>query len=143
MAVIDVRLFGFTYPGAQRPAVRDVAFSVEPGEIFGFLGPSGAGKSTLAAFLLTEGATLVTDDMLRVTFAEGEVMAYPGPHRLKLFEETALRFLPNAASDGSFNRLSRKIMVEPASHREAATPAARRAALTAKDRSASTTAPPS
>ena len=46
MAVIDVHSFGFTYSGAQRPAVRDVAFSVEPGEIFGFLGPSGAGKST-------------------------------------------------------------------------------------------------
>ena len=46
VAVIDVHSFGFTYPGAQRPAVRDVAFSVEPGEVFGFLGPSGAGKST-------------------------------------------------------------------------------------------------
>jgi ABC-type multidrug transport system fused ATPase/permease subunit len=43
VAVIDVHSFGFTYPGAQRPAVRDVAFSVEPGEIFGFLGPSGSG----------------------------------------------------------------------------------------------------
>ena len=43
VAVIDVHSFGFTYSGAQRPAVRDVAFSVEPGEIFGFLGPSGSG----------------------------------------------------------------------------------------------------
>ena len=39
MAVIDVHSFGFTYPGAQRPAVRDVAFSVEPGEIFRISGP--------------------------------------------------------------------------------------------------------
>jgi len=50
--VIDVHKFGFTYPGAQRPAVRDVAFSVEPGEIFGFLGPSGAGKSTTQNVLI-------------------------------------------------------------------------------------------
>jgi fluoroquinolone transport system ATP-binding protein len=52
VAVIDVRSFGFTYPGAQWPAVRDLAFSVEPGEIFGFLGPSGAGKSTTQNVLI-------------------------------------------------------------------------------------------
>jgi fluoroquinolone transport system ATP-binding protein len=34
------------YPGARREAVAGISFSVEPGEIFGFLGPSGAGKST-------------------------------------------------------------------------------------------------
>ena len=52
MAVIDVHSFGFTYPGAERPAVRDIAFSVESGEIFGFLGPSGAGKSTTQNILI-------------------------------------------------------------------------------------------
>ena len=52
MTVIEVHSFGFTYPGAQRPAIRDVAFRVEPGEIFGFLGPSGAGKSTTQNVLI-------------------------------------------------------------------------------------------
>jgi ABC-2 type transport system ATP-binding protein len=33
------------YYGAV-PAVRDVTFNVEPGEILGFLGPNGAGKTT-------------------------------------------------------------------------------------------------
>ncbi|HSJ45416.1 MAG TPA: ABC transporter ATP-binding protein [Euzebyales bacterium] len=36
----------FTYPGADRPAVDGMGFTVGPGEIFGFLGPSGAGKTT-------------------------------------------------------------------------------------------------
>jgi len=36
----------FTYPRAKAPAVKDLDFSVESGEIFGFLGPNGAGKST-------------------------------------------------------------------------------------------------
>lgn len=83
------------------------------GRAIGLLGESGAGKSTLAAFLLNGGATLITDDMLRVTFAEDSAMAHSGPHRLKLFEETAHQLLPKEARDGRFNRLSRKIMVEP------------------------------
>ena len=42
--VIQTQSFCFSYPGADRPAVRDVTFAVERGEIFGFLGPSGAGQ---------------------------------------------------------------------------------------------------
>jgi fluoroquinolone transport system ATP-binding protein len=44
--LIQTRSFSLTYPGAARPAVRDLTFTVDAGEIFGFLGPSGAGKST-------------------------------------------------------------------------------------------------
>ena len=35
-----------------RPAVRDVSFSVAPGEVVGFLGPNGAGKTTTMRMLL-------------------------------------------------------------------------------------------
>ncbi|NVB41766.1 ABC transporter ATP-binding protein [Pseudenhygromyxa sp. WMMC2535] len=45
--MIEVEQLTFTYPGAQGPAVHDVQFTVQSGEIFGFLGPSGAGKSTV------------------------------------------------------------------------------------------------
>jgi fluoroquinolone transport system ATP-binding protein len=50
--VIEVHSFGYTYPGAVRPAVHDVSFSVRQGEIFGFMGPSGAGKSTTQNVLI-------------------------------------------------------------------------------------------
>ncbi len=45
-SVIEVTGLVFAYPGAKEPAVNDLEFSVEDGEVFGFLGPNGAGKST-------------------------------------------------------------------------------------------------
>ncbi len=50
--VISVRGLTFTYPKAAQPAVRGMDFTVNPGEIFGFLGPSGAGKSTTQKLLI-------------------------------------------------------------------------------------------
>ena len=44
--MIEVNGLVFEYPGAKQPAVNDLKFSIEDGEIFGFLGPNGAGKST-------------------------------------------------------------------------------------------------
>ena len=44
--MIEVNGLFFEYPGAKQPAVNDLEFSIEDGEIFGFLGPNGAGKST-------------------------------------------------------------------------------------------------
>ena len=46
MTVVDVDTLTFTYASGTMPAVRNLAFRIDRGEIFGFLGPSGAGKST-------------------------------------------------------------------------------------------------
>ena len=35
----------FTYPGADRPALEDVSFSVQPGQVVALVGPSGGGKT--------------------------------------------------------------------------------------------------
>lgn len=83
------------------------------GEVVGLLGLSGAGKSTLAACFIGQGAELLTDDMLRLAFIDGKAIAYPGPYRLKLFDEPAQRFLPEARKHGALNTLSGKYMVQP------------------------------
>ena len=51
-AVIEVEELRKTYPDGTE-AVRDISFSVEEGEFFGFLGPNGAGKSTTIKVLIT------------------------------------------------------------------------------------------
>jgi len=49
--MINVSNLNFTYTGTQDPAIKNMSFAIEPGEIFGFLGPSGAGKSTTQKIL--------------------------------------------------------------------------------------------
>ncbi|TYQ17730.1 UNVERIFIED_CONTAM: fluoroquinolone transport system ATP-binding protein [Acetivibrio alkalicellulosi] len=47
--MIEVKNVNFSY--TKKPFIQNVSFSVEKGEILGFLGPSGAGKSTLQKIL--------------------------------------------------------------------------------------------
>jgi ATP-binding cassette, subfamily B, bacterial len=49
----EIRLEGvtFSYPDADRPAVRDVTMTLRRGQIIALVGENGSGKSTLAALL--------------------------------------------------------------------------------------------
>ncbi|WP_321301823.1 ABC transporter ATP-binding protein [uncultured Sphaerochaeta sp.] len=47
--MITVENLNFSY--TAKPFIESMTFSVQPGEIFGFLGPSGAGKSTVQKIL--------------------------------------------------------------------------------------------
>ena len=54
----------FTYPGAERPALEDVSFSVQPGQVVALVAPSGGGKTTAASLIprfwdVSSGAVLV------------------------------------------------------------------------------------
>lgn len=67
---IEFRKVTFSYPGADRPALRDASFKIQPGERIGIVGAVGSGKSTIGRLLAglydpDEGMVLIDDRDLR------------------------------------------------------------------------------
>ena len=50
--MIEVSNLQFAYPGNTDDTIRSIDFTIDKGEIFGFLGPSGAGKSTTQKIII-------------------------------------------------------------------------------------------
>ncbi|HIV17014.1 MAG TPA: ABC transporter ATP-binding protein [Candidatus Alectryocaccobium stercorigallinarum] len=48
---IEFKKVVFTYPDTERPALDNVSFKVEPGQIVALVGPSGGGKTTAASLI--------------------------------------------------------------------------------------------
>jgi ATP-binding cassette subfamily B multidrug efflux pump len=51
-AAIEFNHVTFSYPGAEQPAIRDISFRAEPGEVTAIIGGTGSGKTTLINLLL-------------------------------------------------------------------------------------------
>ncbi|MDF2504486.1 ABC transporter ATP-binding protein [Clostridium sp.] len=54
----------FSYPGAEQPAISNISFSAEPGEVTAIIGGTGSGKSTLLNLIprfydVTNGSVMV------------------------------------------------------------------------------------
>lgn len=49
--MLSVSHLTFQYPRSQAKVLKDLTFSIDQGEVFGFLGPSGSGKSTTQQIL--------------------------------------------------------------------------------------------
>jgi PrtD family type I secretion system ABC transporter len=82
-------------PGAEKPVLQGITFSVEPGKGIGVIGPTGAGKSTLARALV--GVMPITRGTVRLDGAThdqrdideaGKLIGYL-PQDIQLFDGTA------------------------------------------------------
>ena len=82
-------------PGAEKPILQGISFTVEPGKGIGVIGPTGAGKSTLARALV--GVTPIARGAVRLDGAThdqrdldeaGKLIGYL-PQDIQLFDGTA------------------------------------------------------
>jgi len=83
---------------------------VVDGQGIAFLGASTFGKSSMASCFVAGGYRLLTDDVLRLKEVRDQLLAYPGPARLKLFPKIAYRFLGEDARGQRINPKSAKLV---------------------------------
>lgn len=84
---------------------------VMDGKGVAFLGDCGYGKSTLAAACLKAGCALLTDDQLVLRQRGAQVIAYPGPARIKLMPAIARRLMGPAVDGFPLNPLTSKRII--------------------------------
>ena len=99
----------------QVHAVRDLTFSIEPGEMVGYIGPNGAGKSTTIKMLT--GILVPTDGLVRVAGLE------PSRHRTELARRIGVVFGQRTTLwwdlplRDSFELLQKLYRTDPSRHR--------------------------
>ena len=49
---IEIQNIKYSYPNADKPALKKISFNISSGESIGFIGPTGSGKTTLVDVLL-------------------------------------------------------------------------------------------
>jgi fluoroquinolone transport system ATP-binding protein len=112
--MIEVKDLSYTYPKSDRPALHGINFTIQPGEIFGFLGPSGAGKSTTQKILIGlldgfQGSATVMDRSVTdwgSDYYERIGVAFEQPnHFLKLTALENLRYFAALYSHRTLNPL--------------------------------------
>lgn len=125
---LEVTGVTYTYPGAQRPALRDVSCVVRRGESLGILGPTGAGKSTLVDIVLG----LLRPDAGQICFdgvPAGPAMSWGGqvgyvPQNLYLIDDSLRRNIAFGVPDDDIDeaRVQRAVTAAKLDHVVAALP---------------------
>jgi hypothetical protein len=84
---------------------------VVEGQAVAFLGDSGFGKSSLAAYFISAGDRLLTDDLLLLQKHPEGFLAYPGPPRIKLFPDMARKYLGGVDGGVPMNSAALKLIL--------------------------------
>nr|HEV7954947.1 hypothetical protein [Candidatus Acidoferrales bacterium] len=84
---------------------------VVEGQAVAFLGDSGFGKSSLAAYFISAGDRLLTDDLLLLQQRPEGFLAYPGPPRIKLLPDMARKYLGGVDGGVPMNSATSKLVL--------------------------------
>jgi ATP-binding cassette, subfamily B, multidrug efflux pump len=106
---VEFRNVSFSYHGAEVPALHDISFSAEPGEVTAIIGSTGSGKSTLISLIprfydVDSGSVLVDGVDVR-EMPQEELRSRIGlvPQKAVLFSGSVadnIRYGDEAAGDG-------------------------------------------
>ena len=80
-AVLEARSLTKYY--SHTPAVKNVSFTIRPGEILGYLGPNGAGKSTTVKMLTGLIEPIRGPDLFKGRNVHDDFTGLPAPDRLR------------------------------------------------------------
>ncbi|NOU85103.1 ATP-binding cassette domain-containing protein [Paenibacillus sp. LMG 31460] len=107
-AAVEFKHVSFSYPGAEQPAIRDLSFRAEPGEVTAIIGGTGSGKTTLIHLLLrfydVESGSIILDGHQLPTLKLESLRQQIGyvPQKAALFSGTVadnIRFGRETATD--------------------------------------------
>jgi peptide/nickel transport system ATP-binding protein len=94
-----------TFGGTSLPAVRQVSFGIEPGEVVSLIGESGSGKSTVGRMILrlieTTGGSIALDGGDIARYGRGQLKAYYG-HVQGVFQDPFSSYNPIFKVDHTF-----------------------------------------
>ncbi len=112
-ARVEVQGISVVPPGGARPTLRQLSFSINPGEAIGVIGPSGAGKSTLARCLTgvwgPSSGKITLDGAPLEQYHPEKLAEYIGylPQRVALFDGTIAENIARLAQDFDSARVIR------------------------------------
>ena len=123
---IAVSSLSFRYPQAERPAINDISFTIQPGERVALVGANGSGKTTLVKVLLglfhpTEGKVLYGD--VDLTQADRNVLWDQSAAVFQDYTRFAFSLGENIGL-GRTERMGDQAAVEHAAHQGGAAPIA-------------------
>jgi ATP-binding cassette subfamily B multidrug efflux pump len=125
---IDFQHVYFSYDGSDKYAVKDLHFSVFPGETVGIIGGTGSGKSTLVNLIprfydTTEGKILIDGvDVRQYSFAQLRGQIGMVPQEAVLFSGTIQSNLRWGRQDATVEELNRALKIAQAAQFVSAMP---------------------
>jgi len=91
MAFVEIRSFSYTYPGSDKPALRDISLSIDRGSFVVVTGKSGCGKSTLgkalAGFLFQDEQPKFSGEIIVNDISMGRVPLYAASEKVAYVQQ--------------------------------------------------------